>query len=86
MSRILAGEQPGGEGPADVRLRFGRCIRLRREELGFSQETLGLRAGLHPTYVSGIERGRRNVSFDNIIKLCTALSVLPSDLFLRCKL
>ena len=68
----------------DVQSRFGMCVRARREELGLSQESVGLRSGLHPTYVSSVERGRRNLSINSVVRLCVALSVLPSDVFRRC--
>ncbi len=41
---------------------LGRAVRRERERLRLTQETLAERSGLHPTYVSGIERGRRNPS------------------------
>lgn len=67
----------------DVRVRFGRAVRKRRAELGISQEELAARAGLHRTYVADVERGTRNISLENIIKLATALSISPSALFDR---
>lgn len=67
----------------DVRHRFGAALRTRRRELGLSQEELAFRAGLHPTYVSSIERGQRNVALVNIEKLARAVSLLPSELFGR---
>lgn len=59
---------------------FGLRVRQRRQELGLSQEELGQRAGLHSTYIGGIERGERNLSFHNILKLAKALQADPGDL------
>lgn len=70
-------------GEADIRVRFGAAVRERRRGLGLSQEQLGFRAGLHATYVSGVERGRRNVSLVNVGKLAGALDLLPSELLGR---
>ena len=39
-----------------------------------------LEVGLHPTYISGIERGTRNVSLVNIHVLARGLGVPPSEL------
>jgi transcriptional regulator with XRE-family HTH domain len=54
-----------------------REIRRRR---GISQERLAELAGLHRTYVSGVERGERNISLLNIERLATAIGVAMSDL------
>lgn len=70
-------------GRADIRERFGFVIRLRREELGLTQEDLADRAGLHRTYVSDIERGSRNLSLVNIERLGFALDQPLSELFHR---
>jgi len=48
-------------------------VRRFRQELGWSQERLADEAGLHRTYIGGIEREERNVSLDNIEKLARAL-------------
>lgn len=48
--------------------------------LGISQEQLADLADLHRTYVGSIERGERNVSLSNIVKLATALKSSVSDL------
>ena len=61
--------------------KFGAAIRSRREKLQLSQEELASIANVHRTYVGGIERGERNVSLVNILKLCHALSIQPSELF-----
>ncbi|HYU43865.1 MAG TPA: helix-turn-helix transcriptional regulator [Vicinamibacteria bacterium] len=53
--------------------------RLRRER-GWTQEFLADCAGLHWTYLSGIERGVRNASIDNVFKLAWALGVDAAEL------
>lgn len=60
---------------------FGLRIREIRQERGLSQEELADSAGVHRTYVSSLERGKRNVGLDNILALAAALSVHPSELF-----
>ncbi|HWT95381.1 MAG TPA: helix-turn-helix transcriptional regulator [Solirubrobacteraceae bacterium] len=59
---------------------LGRAIRARRRELGLSQQALADRSGLHRTYVGGVERGQRNLSFENLVALAVALDVRLSDL------
>jgi transcriptional regulator with XRE-family HTH domain len=63
-----------------LREKFGAVVRARREDLGFSQEQLAELASMHRTYVGSIERGERNVSLENIVKLCEALRIKPSSL------
>jgi transcriptional regulator with XRE-family HTH domain len=63
-----------------LRRGFGLAVRARRQGLGLSQEELAARADLHRTYVGDIERGRRNVSLNNIRRLAAALGCSPSDL------
>jgi transcriptional regulator with XRE-family HTH domain len=62
-------------------LAFGAAVRLRRSELGLSQEGLGYKAQVHRTYVSDIERGERNPTVKVIWKLALALDTKPSVLF-----
>ena len=69
--------------PQDIRVRFGNAIRKCRNELHISQEEFAERAGLHRTYISNLERGRRNVSLENIEKLARALNLSISDLMKR---
>lgn len=64
-------------------LALGRAIREVRTERGVSQEGLADQAGMHRTYVGGIERGERNPSYRNIVKLAVALGVQPSELLAR---
>ena len=65
----------------DITSKFGRGIRRRRQELGFSQERLAELADLLRTYIADIERGTRNLSLINIIKLSRALDLKPAELF-----
>ena len=59
---------------------FGARIRARRTKLGWSQETLAEHAGMHFTYVGSVERGQRNVSLKNILRLAEALDTDPGEL------
>lgn len=52
-------------------------------ELGVSQEELAHRSGMHRTYYGGIERGERNPSFTNILRLADALDIPASRLLER---
>ena len=61
--------------------RFGNRLRVLRERAGLSQEALAARAGIHRTYMGGVERGERNVSLRNILRIAAALGVHPRDLF-----
>jgi two-component system, response regulator len=69
----------------EFRSLFGKAIRRTRSELRISQEELADRAGLHRTYVSDVERGRRNISLESIQKLAHALRLSAAALFQRAK-
>jgi transcriptional regulator with XRE-family HTH domain len=63
---------------------LGDAIRARRGEIdGLSQEGLADLAGMHRTYVSEIERGLRNPSYRNLVKLAEALDMSLSELVAR---
>jgi transcriptional regulator with XRE-family HTH domain len=59
---------------------LGSRIRARRLELGLTQEALAERAGVHTTYLGGIERGMRNPSLAKILALAAALHEDPAEL------
>lgn len=60
---------------------FGLRLRKLRDDQGISQEKLAELASLHRTYVGAVERGERNISLQNILKLSKALKVHPSKFF-----
>lgn len=62
-------------------IEFGNKIRSLRTSKGVSQEALADKAGLDRTYISGIERGQRNPSLNNIHKIAGALGKSVRDLF-----
>jgi transcriptional regulator with XRE-family HTH domain len=66
---------------SSTHLAFGQAIREARRRQGVSQESLALMCGLDRTYISGIERGTRNPSLKNILRLADALDTTPVDLF-----
>jgi transcriptional regulator with XRE-family HTH domain len=59
---------------------FGDRVRTARLALGLSQEKLAFDCGLDRTYISSVERGKRNVSLINIHKLAGALEISPTAL------
>ena len=61
------------------------AIRLRelRTEKGLSQEKLAEEAGIHRTYLGGIELGLRNPSLRNLARIARALGVPVFELFAR---
>lgn len=61
--------------------RFGEKIRALRKERGMSQEKFAELCGLDRTYISGIERGNRNISLVNIQVIAIALNVSLQELF-----
>lgn len=63
-----------------VTKRVGANLRRAREEVGISQEELADRAGLHRTYVSGVERGVRNPTVNVLEKIAKALKIKSSTL------
>ena len=59
---------------------LGARVREHRHALGLSQEALGDVSGLHWTFVGQVERGRRNISLHNLLRLAQALEVDPGEL------
>lgn len=62
-------------------VRFGSAIRTRRIALGLSQEALADYANIDRSHMGKLERGERNVSFLNIVRIAKAVQFNPSELF-----
>ncbi|WP_336367645.1 helix-turn-helix domain-containing protein [Marinobacter sp. C2H3] len=67
---------------SDVGQAFGRAIKLRRVEVGLTQEELADRAQLARSFVSGIERGTVKASTETVWKLSQGLTCRPSRIWL----
>jgi len=64
----------------DICKKFGDRVRKLRVAQGLSQEVLAQKAGLHRTYIGGIERGERNVSLINIEKIANVFDISMASL------
>lgn len=63
--------------PEDV----GNRIRELRKAKGWTQEQLAEAAGLHYSYIGGVERGDRNISLETLEKIIEGLQVAASEIF-----
>lgn len=70
-----------GKSDADhALLRLGSVVRARRLALELSQEALADAAGIDRSHMGKIERGERNVTFLNLLRIAVALGCQPSDI------
>ena len=67
--------------PTDILIRFGQRVRSKRMKLGLSQEELASRADVHRTYIGMIERAEKNITLENIEKICKALNLTVNEFF-----
>lgn len=58
-----------------VLIDFGNKVRKERTKLGWSQEELAERAGVHRTYIGMIERAEKNITLENIEKIAKAFGI-----------
>ena len=61
---------------------FSNNLRQYRIASGLSQEAFAAKAGLHRTYISALERGKRSIALDNIEKIANALEIDAYLLFI----
>jgi len=64
-----------------ILIKFGQKVREHRLKLGLSQEELAARAGVHRTYIGMIERAEKNITLENIERICKALNLSIRDFF-----
>ncbi len=62
-------------------IKFGQRVRKERIKQGLSPEKLAARAGVHRTYIGMIERAEKNITLENIEKICKALNLNIRDIF-----
>lgn len=75
MARVSAQQDHERDLP-----KFGEAVRQRRLDLGLSQEALADATGIDRSHMGRIERGERNVTLLNVIKIAAALKWAASDL------
>jgi transcriptional regulator with XRE-family HTH domain len=66
-----------------IKAEFGKAMRKHRHAADISQEALADLAGIHRTYVGDVERGERNISLLNMVRLSSALGVRLSQIVLE---
>ena len=70
-----------GQHDADGSLkRLGEAVRAARKALAMSQEALADASGIDRSHMGKIERGERNITFLNIVRIAKAVGCKPSDL------
>jgi transcriptional regulator with XRE-family HTH domain len=69
----------------DPKVLFGKRVRDLRLRLGWSQEKLADMIGIHRTYMGSVERGERNISLENIVRIARTLKIPPSALLATIK-
>lgn len=66
--------------PLEMQITLGQVVRAKRSELGYSQEAFADKVGLHRTYIGSFERGERNLSLQNLVRIANALDLSLSSL------
>ena len=66
----------------DTAVAFRKALKIRRVELGITQEALADTSGFSRRFLSGVEQGSKVASLKSVARLAEALSCKPSDLLL----
>ena len=69
------------DSPNAILTQFGKRVRQLRQAKGLSQEDLAELCQLDRTYISSLERGKRNVSLRNIAAITAALNIPLAQFF-----
>lgn len=59
----------------DIKLLVGNNIKYYRKKQGLSQVDLAHLSDLHRTYISDVERGKINISVENMLRISNALNI-----------
>lgn len=59
---------------------FGLVLKEYRKKVNLSQEELSYRCNLDRTFISLLERGKRNPTIETVFKISISLNTLPSQL------
>lgn len=62
---------------------LGRAVQAMRAEKGLSQVQLAEATGFMQSWISETERGRRNPSWSNVVRLASGLGIRPRELVTR---
>lgn len=79
QARSVSDEENVAEKDPEM-IAFGKRLVALRKEADLTQEGLAHAAGLHWTYIGQIERGERNLTYKNILRLARGLGVEPARL------
>lgn len=59
--------------------RLGAAIRSARLAAGWSQEELSFQCGLHRTYIGAVERGEKNLTLKNVVKIAKSMDLTAAS-------
>lgn len=64
-----------------IKEKVGRRIKELRTKQGLSQEEFAFKCDLDRTYITSLERGKRNISLENLEKIAKAFNMTLSEFF-----
>jgi transcriptional regulator with XRE-family HTH domain len=63
-----------------LQVRIGMAMRLRRENLGFSQEAFADHISMHRAYYGALERGEKNVQLKTLERVAAGMKLTAGEL------